>query len=258
MNDVFLLCAIIGGTIMLLQFALTVLGIGAHHGHTGDLGGGGFDAGHHLGGAGDLSGSHSSFSTGHGEISGTSHAGGSDHFTGHDQATATHSPSTTHHDNNQSGDAPDDHHSGGTLWLFKVITFQTIVAAIAFFGIAGKAALASNIPATTALVIAIGAAFAAMHIVYYLARSLHRFNADGTVQVRRAVGQAGTVYVPIPAANAGAGKIHMNLQNRTVELQAMTTAGRLPSGAKIRVVGLLGPDTVAVEPLIESEAPSHA
>jgi hypothetical protein len=242
MNDVFLLCAIIGGTIMLLQFALTVLGIGAHHGHTGDFGsgdfgGGGLDVGHHLGG--------------------TSHVAGSDHFTGHDQATATHSPSTTHHDNNQSGDAPDDHHTGGTLWLFKVITFQTIVAAVAFFGIAGKAALASNIPATTALVIAIGAAFAAMHMVYYLARSLNRFNADGTVQVRRAVGQAGTVYVPIPAANAGAGKIQMNLQNRTVELQAMTTAGRLPSGAKIRVVGLLGPDTVAVEPLIESEAPSH-
>ena len=125
MNEVFLLCAIIGGTIMLLQFALTVLGIGADHGHTGDfgsgdIGGGGFAAGHHLGG--------------------TAHAGGSDHFAGHDQATATHSPSTTHHDNNQSGDAPDDHHTGGTLWLFKVITFQTIVAAIAFFGIAGKAA----------------------------------------------------------------------------------------------------------------------
>ena len=221
----------------MLQFAMTVLGIGAHHGHTGDFSSGGFDAGHHLGG--------------------TSHVVGSDHFAGHDQS-ATHSPSSSHHDNNQSGDAPDDHQSGGTLWLFKVITFQTIVAAVAFFGIAGKAALASNISATTALVIAIGAAFAAMHIVYYLARSLHRFNADGTVQVGRAVGQAGTVYVPIPAANAGVGKIQMNLQNRTVELQAMTTAGRLPSGAKIRVVGLLGPDTVAVEPLIESEAPSHA
>jgi hypothetical protein len=238
MNEVFLVCAIVGGTIMLLQFAMTVMGIGAHHGHTGDFGGGGLDAGHHFGGTG--------------------HLAGPDHFVGNDQ-TATHSPSSaSHHDNNQSGDAPDDHHTGGTLWLFKILTFQTIVAAVAFFGIAGKAALATNIAPTTALVIAIGAAFAAMHIVYYLARSLHRFNADGTVQVGRAVGQAGTVYVPIPAANAGVGKIQMNLQNRTVELQAMTAAGRLPSGAKIRVVGLLGPDTVAVEPLIESEAPSHA
>jgi len=257
MNEVFLLCAVVGGTIMLLQFAMTVLGIGGHHGHTGDFSSGGFDVGHHLGSGVDFSGSHSSFTADHGGIGANVHAG-SDHFAGHDQAAATHTSSTTHHGNNQSGDAPDDHQSGGTLWLFKVITFQTIVAAVAFFGIAGKAALASNISATTALVIAIGAAFAAMHIVYYLARSLHRFNADGTVQVGRAVGQAGTVYVPIPAANAGAGKIHMNLQNRTVELQAMTTAGRLPSGAKIRVVGLLGPDTVAVEPLIESEAPSHA
>ena len=94
MNEVFLVCAIVGGTIMLLQFAMTVMGIGAHHGHTGDFGSGGFDAGHHLGSGADLSGSHSSFGAVHGDVGSPGHDGGSGHFTGHDQ-TATHPASTS-------------------------------------------------------------------------------------------------------------------------------------------------------------------
>jgi hypothetical protein len=94
--------------------------------------------------------------------------------------------------------------------------------------------------------------------VYYLIRGLHTFNADGTVRVGRAVGLPGIDYLPIPGANAGAGKIHMNLQNRMVELQAMTAQERLPGGTKIKVVGVLGPDTVQVERLSEAEIPSHA
>jgi hypothetical protein len=105
--------------------------------------------------------------------------------------------------------------------------------------------------------IAVGAGAAAMYGVYYLIRFLHKFNADGTVRLGRAVGHSGIVYLPVPAANAGTGKIHLNLQNRTVELQAMTSQERLPSGTKVTVIGLIGSDTVQVERLIEAEIPSH-
>ena len=49
----------------------------------------------------------------------------------------------------------------------------------------------------------------------------------------------------------------MKLQNRVVEFQATTSGERLPCGANVKVVGLVGPDTVAVERLIESEIVSH-
>jgi hypothetical protein len=227
MNTVFLLCAIIGGTILLLQFALTVLGIGGDHGH-GDAG---VDVGGH-----DFSGDFH-------------HDAGHHDAGGHDSSAGDHSHSSDHtHDGAE--------HS--TVWFFKVITFQTLVAAVAFFGFAGKAAQAAKLSDVAALLVAAAAGLGAMYGVYYLIRGLHKFNADGTVQIGRAVGQPGTVYIPIPGSNAGAGKVQMNLQNRVIEFQAMTAQDRLPCGAKVKVVSVIGPDTVEVERLIEVENKVHA
>jgi hypothetical protein len=179
------------------------------------------------------------------------HGGGHGDFAGFDQGPGH------HHAASGSESAAASTHDHGTVWFFKVITFQTVVAALAFFGIAGKAARAADVDPLVALMIAVGVGVAAMYGVYYLIRFLHKFNADGTVRLGRAVGLSGIVYLPVPAANAGTGKIHMNLQNRTVELQAMTSQERLPSGTKVTVIGLIGSDTVQVERLIEAEIPSH-
>ncbi|MCC7087264.1 MAG: hypothetical protein IT427_19855 [Pirellulales bacterium] len=225
MDTIFLFCAIIGGTILLLQFAMTVLGIGGDHGH-GDTG---IDVGGH-------------------DFSGDLHhdLGGND--AGHEVGG---------HDS-PSGDHMHDSAEHSTVWFFKIISFQTLVAAIAFFGLAGKAAQAAKLSNSSALVIALGAGLAAMYGVYHVIRGLHRFNADGTIQIGRSVGQPGTVYIPIPASHTGAGKIQMNLQNRVVEFQAMTAQDRLPCGAKVKVTGVIGPDTVEVESLIEVEKKIHA
>ncbi len=237
MDTFFLLCAIVGGTIMVLQFALTVFGLGTHHAQAGDFAGGDFSGSHGHFSSGDMTAGHSSLS-GHDASLGDSHNGSHDSAR-HDQ---------TSHDQQQQN----------TVWFFRIITFQTIVAAIAFFGIAGKAAREAEASPITALLIAGGVGFAAMNAVFYLVRSLYRFNSDGTLQIGRAIGQQVTVYIPIPAAHAGAGKIHMTLQNRMVELQATTLEDRLPSGAKVKVVSVVGPDIVQVERVIEVEVVSHA
>jgi hypothetical protein len=242
MDTVFLLCAIIGGTIMVLQLAMILFGVGGHHTFTGDgnLGGdlGGAAAGHHFGG--DLGGAH---------------AAGSSDFAGHDAAVGSHHAAGPSHSHDSAASQEDSAH--GSSWIFQVITLQTVVAAIAFFGIAGKAALAAQVQTGTALIIAAGAGVAAMYGVFSLVRLLNDFNADGTLQMASAIGKPATVYVPIPGGNAGAGKIHLNLQNRFLELDAKTAEERLPSGAQVKVVALLGPETVAVERLIEAEIPSH-
>ena len=75
---------------------------------------------------------------------------------------------------------------------------------------------------------------------------LMRLKADGTVQIENAIGQTGTVYLRVPANRTGAGKITLNLQNRTVELEAFTAADELPTGTPIRVVAILSPNSVEV------------
>jgi hypothetical protein len=99
------------------------------------------------------------------------------------------------------------------------------------------------------LAIALAAAVGALFGVASLMRSLHRLKADGTVRIERAVGQPGTVYLTIPAQKAGAGKVTLTLQNRTLEYQAVTPHQQLPTGSKIVVTAVLGPDTVEVVPV---------
>jgi hypothetical protein len=79
-------------------------------------------------------------------------------------------------------------------------------------------------------------------------RSLSRLQAQGNVRIDRSVGKTGTVYLTVPGKKAGVGKVHLNLQNRTVEYQAVTSQEPLPSGAHVVVVGVVSADTVEVAP----------
>jgi hypothetical protein len=52
----------------------------------------------------------------------------------------------------------------------------------------------------------------------------------------------------VPGQRAGVGKVTLKLQNRTVEYQALTPYQQLPTGSKVVVTAVLGPDTVEVAP----------
>ena len=66
-------------------------------------------------------------------------------------------------------------------------------------------------------------------------------------RIDRAVGCTGTVYLRVPGAKGGAGKVHLALQNRTVEYQAVTAGEEIPTGKPVKVVAVVNADTVEVE-----------
>jgi hypothetical protein len=217
METLFLFCAIFGGTVLVAQF---LLGFGGDHGHGGD---GAEDAADHLGGD-------------HG-------AAGDDH-------------DTDAHGADTHADTHDSHAHGGRIhhgstWVFGVLTFRTVMIGLTFFGLTGKAAMASGFGQPRPLLIAVGCGLAAMYGVYFLMRGLYRLTADGTERIERAVGVEGMVYLTVPGNNEGLGKVQVPLQNRTVEYEAMTGGERLPTGTRIVVVGILGSGRVEVEPVIE-------
>ncbi|MBI3465920.1 MAG: NfeD family protein [Planctomycetes bacterium] len=202
MTYAYMVCAVVGGTILFCQFVLTLLGLSDDLvpddiPHDSDVGH--FD-GHH----------------------------GSDH----------------------------EHHHGST-WLFGVITFRTVVAALTFFGLTGLATSSSGFPRFTGLLLAIVAGGGSMYAVHWMMLALHKLRADGTARIDRAVGTVGTVYLRIPGHNGGAGKIHLNLQNRTVEYDALTAEDDLPAGARVVVTGIVGPDTVTVARVPETQGVAH-
>ena len=110
-------------------------------------------------------------------------------------------------------------------------------------------ALALGAPAPVAVLVAFVAGIAASVATAAVMRSLLRLEADGTIRLARAVGEPATVYVPVPAAGGGPGKIHLRLQGRTIECQAVTSDSRiLPTGTPVTVVDVRGPDLVEVVP----------
>jgi membrane protein implicated in regulation of membrane protease activity len=148
-------------------------------------------------------------------------------------------------------------HDHETSWFVGVLTFRTVVAALAFFGLAGLAGAAKDWEPALTLLVALAAGGGAMFLVAYVMRSMRSLHAEGTVRIDRAIGEQGTVYLPIPGKKAGLGKVHLSLQNRTVEYQALTPEDGLPAGTKVKVVGILGPDTVEVVPATTSERITH-
>jgi hypothetical protein len=197
MDTVFLVCALIGGTLIACQFLLSLLGFAGEHDaadHGGD-----HDAGGHDGGA-------------------------------HDHGNTEHS----------------------STWFFSMLTVRTVAAALAFFGLTGLAAHRAELDELPTTMLAVAAGVAAFFLVGYLMRFLHKLNVDGTVRIERAIGCRGSVYLSIPGAKAGVGKVLVNVQSRSVEYQALTAQQDLPTGMPIVVVGVVGPDTVEVAAALDS------
>lgn len=206
----FLFCAVVGGTVLICQFVLTVLGLGGDHG---------LDSGGH-----DL-------------------AGGGDH----DLSAGGAGADVGAHGAEDDGHDAAGHH--GSSWLFAMISFRTLVAAAAFFGLIGLAAESAHQAVPVQILLATAAGLGAMYGVHWLVRSMGRLGEDGTQRVQGALGQEGTVYVPIPPAKSQAGKIQLKLQNRLVEYEAVTNnSERLATGTRVRVVAIAG-NKLEVEPL---------
>jgi len=222
MTILFVVCAAVGATVLVLQFLLALVGLG------GDALGVELphDFGHDLGGV-----DHDfDASVVHGDI-------------GHDgPAAAEHVEAHVPLQHSATGHMPR-----GSTWLFRVLSLRTIVAALAFFGLAGRAAEAADCTPFTAFLIAVAAGLGAMYAVYAMLRGIRSLRAEGTARIHRAVGQQAKVYLRIPAQQKGAGKIQINLQNRTMEYLAMTPGEAIPSGATVVVTKIVGSDTVEVQ-----------
>ena len=134
----------------------------------------------------------------------------------------------------------------GTTWLFGILTFRTVTAALAFFGLCGLAAQAAEASTANTLLVAAAGGATAMAAVYWMMRGLRELGAEGTVRIQRALGQHGSVYLRIPGNDSGSGKIQINLQNRTMDYLAVTSGPELPTGTKVVVVGIVNPTTLEV------------
>ena len=86
--------------------------------------------------------------------------------------------------------------------------------------------------------------------VMYLFKWLSSMQQSGNINIyKSAVGCNGNVYLTIPGERQGEGKVQISINNSVREYRAVTDGDTLKTNTPIRVVEVIGPDTVLVEPL---------
>jgi len=135
-------------------------------------------------------------------------------------------------------------HSDG--WFVGIVTFRSLVAAIAVFGLTGCAAM-QHLPPEKTIALAIFAGFGMLYLVGWSFKKIYQLQADGTVRMEHAVGCTGTVYLTIPGEHKGPWKVTVKVAERTMEYRAMTNGESLPTGTPIVVTSVISEDTLEVK-----------
>lgn len=185
-------CAVIGGVILIVQFLLSLVGLGDHSG----LG----DGGHGC----DFHGPHTGDAHGH----------------------------TDAHDSS---------------WFFRLVSFRSVIAALAFLGLGGGLGTSLGLSAYSAFMLALSTGLLAMVSVAWIFHLLINLRAEGTLRIGEAIGQPGVVYLSIPAHRAGVGKVTVTVQERSLEFEALTDAeSTLSTGTPVIVTGVVNDHTLEV------------
>lgn len=137
----------------------------------------------------------------------------------------------------------------GGLVLFSI---RGIVAMFCVAGWAGVVFVDLGLAPIPAVLLAILCGVAALFGIAYLMKAVLKLQLNGNIQIGGAVGKTGEVYIPIPAKGQGRGKINLTLQDRFIEVDAITRAEEpLKTGETVRVVSTDEAGLVVVERVVE-------
>lgn len=131
-----------------------------------------------------------------------------------------------------------------TMQLF---TLQGIMTFLCVFGWTGIICTSLGLHVAIAIIIALVLGFLAMLGVAKVLQLTRKLTQDGSLDVRRLLGEKGRVYIPIPANESGEGKVTIAAGERFIELSAVTDEqDTIPTGTQVRIIDVRG-DVVAVE-----------
>jgi membrane protein implicated in regulation of membrane protease activity len=147
-------------------------------------------------------------------------------------------------------DAHIDTHSTETHpdsdFSFRLLSMQGLTAFFMMFGLVGLALVKANL-ATPLTILGGGAAgLFAVWLISLLFAQMKRLQSSGTIDIHNAVGQSGSVYLPIPAK--GTGQVQVTVQGALKIMDAVSQNGQtIKTGEAIQVTGVLDSKTLIVE-----------
>ena len=154
---------------------------------------------------------------------------------------------TGDHDAGGDHDMHDGHgHEGGDAAGLRLFTVRGFVAFFSIGGWAGIASLDYGAPPMLSVAIAVIGGLAAMLLTALIIKWSLKLQSSGNIDMQNATGKTGEVYTPIPPNMQGRGKVFVTVQERFVDVDAVTDSDeKLPTGARVTVKSVT-PDNVLV------------
>ncbi|MBQ7836015.1 MAG: NfeD family protein [Clostridia bacterium] len=133
-----------------------------------------------------------------------------------------------------------------------VFSIRGIVAMLAVSGWSGLAMHQAGWDLWLVILLAAIFGILALLGIAYMMKAIMKLQDDGNMDLGGAIGKSGKVYIPIPGNMAGSGKINLTLQERFIEVDAVTPCDRIiKTGETVRVIATDEVGTLVVEPVIK-------
>ncbi|PKM54784.1 conserved membrane protein of unknown function [Petrocella atlantisensis] len=133
---------------------------------------------------------------------------------------------------------------------FRFVTFRGLIAFATMFGWIGAAFASTSVHFAITLLLALAAGLFSMFVIALLFYGIAKLQSSGNLNYRLAIGKEAQVYIPIPGNKKGQGKIQLMLQERLVEVDAITEEKEaISTGETILIVDMLNATTMVVERL---------
>ena len=128
---------------------------------------------------------------------------------------------------------------------FALFSVRGIVSFFAIGGWTGYAISYSSVG--WSIVGSLVAGTLALFAMALIMKGVMRLRSSGNIDILKAVGKTATVYLTIPQKGAGSGKINLTLEERYVELNAITESEqKIPTGSRVKITAVNG-DLLIVE-----------
>ena len=136
--------------------------------------------------------------------------------------------------------------TGGAMQLFTIRNLINFLLGIGWGGVCFWSVIPLR-PLLAIVAILCGSVFVAMFL--FMFRQMKKLESNGAFRIQDCVGMVCPVYLRIPDAREGQGKVQISLHGSVQEISAMTDGTFIPTGARVRVIQVIDDNTLLVEPI---------
>ena len=129
---------------------------------------------------------------------------------------------------------------------FNLLSLQGLTSFFLMFGLVGLTLLKAGQPVWVTVIGGVAAGLVTVFLTGLIFTQMKRLQAEGTINIRNAIGQDGSVYLSIP--QNGTGQVQVIVQGSLKIFDAVSKGNSmLATGEKVHVVGVERGNTLVVE-----------